>query len=331
MKKNVAVLFSGGLDSTYLVWKNLSEGNTVYPVYIEITNNQVKSVLEKNRIELLRKEFLKEFNIDDSNYKQQIRYINYLLTAGVDANESALRLRQLPVWMMGLSFMQSMEVDEIQIGYVSNDDAISYLPEIQAIYKSYENITEKQMIPLVFPLIKKHKWEMATELPKQYMKLIISCEGAHILKEKDRELIAKHSYGVSGVTTDLDYIIEYEPCCECQPCKTIMANGNYYGVYEFPENYKKRVTYNHIWALYREGYKVYDKDGNNPCHPTTLDEPKFAPYQMELPLDWYNYIPMLDDCICKGESPYSEEDKAHLKKIEKAYEDGNCKFEDTKA
>jgi hypothetical protein len=161
---------------------------------------------------------------------------------------------------------------------------------------------------------------MATELPKQYLKLIISCEGAHITKEKDRELIAKNVYGVSGVTTDPNYIIEYEPCCDCQPCKTIMATGSYYGVYKFPENYKKRVTYNHIWALYHEGYKITDKDGNNPCN-VTLDEPKFAPYQMELPLDWYNYIPMLDCCVYNGESPYDDEKKAHLGKIEMACKD----------
>jgi len=57
--KKVAVLFSGGLDSTYLVWKNLNEGNIVYPIYIEIENNITKTILEKNRIELLYKEFYK--------------------------------------------------------------------------------------------------------------------------------------------------------------------------------------------------------------------------------------------------------------------------------
>ena len=57
--KRVGVLFSGGLDSTYLVWKNLKEGNTVVPIYLEIANNEDKSKLEKNRIELLRKVFNK--------------------------------------------------------------------------------------------------------------------------------------------------------------------------------------------------------------------------------------------------------------------------------
>ena len=53
MSKKVGVLFSSGLDSTYLVWKNLKDGNTVVPIYIEIENNKRKTILEKNRIKLI--------------------------------------------------------------------------------------------------------------------------------------------------------------------------------------------------------------------------------------------------------------------------------------
>lgn len=38
--KKVGVLFSGGIDSTYLIWKNLKEGNYVIPFYVEIINNE---------------------------------------------------------------------------------------------------------------------------------------------------------------------------------------------------------------------------------------------------------------------------------------------------
>lgn len=47
MNKKVAVLFSSGLDSTYLIWKNLNEGNEVFPIYITISNNENKTILEK--------------------------------------------------------------------------------------------------------------------------------------------------------------------------------------------------------------------------------------------------------------------------------------------
>lgn len=252
---------SGGLDSTYLVYKNLKEGNTVYPVYIEITNNQIKSLLEKNRIELLRREFLKEFKLPSHGYNEPIARINYLLNVGVVANESSLHLRQLPVWMLGLSFMQSMGVDEIQIGYVSNDDAISYLDDIQTIYKSYQLICEP-MIPLTFPLTKKHKFQIADELPHQYMRLIFSCENAELVNEKDGNKLGKvgevptHDF-ISNDNEEIE-MIEYEPCCHCTPCTTIISSM-YYGKGYFPDNYKKNLYSRQISILERAGYSVKDE------------------------------------------------------------------------
>ena len=109
--KRVGVLFSGGLDSTYLVWKNLKDGNTVVPIYIEIGNNKIKTILEKNRIELLHTKFREEFN-DEKPYSEcQLKDIQYALTVDVCVNEESLYFRQIPVWLLGILFCQSLEVD----------------------------------------------------------------------------------------------------------------------------------------------------------------------------------------------------------------------------
>jgi hypothetical protein len=290
MSKKVAVLFSGGLDSTYLVYKNLKEGNTVYPVYIEITNNQVKSVIEKNRIELLRREFLKEFKHPNHRYDEPIARINYLLNVGVVADESSLHLRQLPVWILGLSFMQSMGVDEIQIGYVSNDDAISYLDEIQTIYKSYQLICEP-MKPLMFPLIKKHKFQMADELPSQYMDLIFSCENAKLVNSKDDAKLDKmeerpvHDF-VRDSDEDTIEKIEYEACCNCVPCRTIISS-NYYGKNYFPDSYKKNLYNNSISTLERAGFKVI---GERVCDKKM--DVKNDGWEVQAPIRCKEYIQM---------------------------------------
>jgi len=247
MCKKVAVLFSGGLDSTYLLWKNLNEGNEVYPIYIEIANNINKTILEKNRIELLCKEFNKEFK------NGNLYNISYIMNINVSANESSLYFKQLPIWILGLMFLQSLNVDEIQIGYVSNDDAISYLDDIQNIYKSYQAVCEP-MKPLVFPLTKMKKYIIASELPIQYRKFIISCENPKIIGSKDVEFI------------------EYEPCCKCVPCKTIISN-EYYDLFGFPND--KYARY-----LYWDGYNIIDKNGDNyfdRCNKVT-----FEPYQLEI-------------------------------------------------
>ena len=160
--KKVGVLFSGGLDSTYLIWKNLKEGNTVVPFYFEIENNGKKPMLEKNRIELLRNEFNEEFD-------GKVEYINYTLKIQVIESSSTLHFKQIPIWILGLLFGQDKGLSEIQIGYVMNDDAVSYLDDIKKIYESYSVISD-ELISITFPLYKYKKWQMLEELPEINLK-----------------------------------------------------------------------------------------------------------------------------------------------------------------
>jgi len=241
--KRVGVLFSGGLDSTYLVWKNLRDGNTVVPIYIEITNNEIKTILEKNRTKIIHKDLATEFNADKSYSDSPLKDIHDIATVGVCANEDSLYFKQVPVWIIGVLFSQGLEVDEIQIGYVGNDDAIPYLQDIQKIYKSYQAMSEK-LIPLTFPLFKTRKWEMAKDLPHTYMKNIVSCENPRIIGSEEAEFV------------------EYEPCCECTPCRTIIASDYYY-MREFPDYYQKKINEKYIRKLRQSGYKVLDKEGND--------------------------------------------------------------------
>jgi len=274
MGKNVAVLFSSGLDSTYLVWKNLKEGNVVIPIYVEIENNEIKSIIEKNRVKLLCKEFRKEFDDTKSMFeRKQVHDVVFAIKVGVHANEGSLYFKQVPIWLFSVVFLQGMDnIDEIQIGYVSNDDAISYLEDIQNIYKSYQTISEP-MKPLVFPLTKKKKYDMAHELPKQYRDLIFSCEMATIIGSKDAE------------------IIKYEACCDCVPCKHIIAD-DYYGFGEYPEQYHKNLDYTHVRALHRKGYKVIDENGKDYWNANDILCPRKEPYQLEFEFNYFS-----DDCI----------------------------------
>lgn len=232
--KKVAVLFSGGLDSTFLVWKNLKDGNEVFPIYIKIKNNKTKTILEKNRINLLYNEFFKEFESNINN-------VQYVASVDIIANEDSLYFKQMPIWIFSLMFMQSMEIDEIQIGYVSNDDAISYLDDIQNIYRSYQAICEP-MKPLVFPLTKWKKYAIFQDLPKQYRDLIISCEAPKIIGDRKAK------------------IIQYEPCCDCSSCKTIITS-NYYGLGKYPENYHNQLVIYYANQLNKLKYKVVDEKG----------------------------------------------------------------------
>lgn len=201
MPKKVIVLFSGGLDSTYLIWKNLKEGNIVKPLYFEIENNVNKPLVEKQQIKLL-------WNLFHDEFKDNIKPIEYTIKIDVDENgTNELTFKQIPIWLLGILFSIDRNYDEVQIAYVGNDDAISYLKEIKKIYKSYNEIT-KLLIPLKFPLRKCFKCDMLNELPVIYRDLTFSCENPNIISNIDNNII-------------------FEPCGDCSPCKKIIMSNNF--------------------------------------------------------------------------------------------------------
>ncbi len=115
---------------------------------------------------------------------------------------------------------------------------------------------------------------MAHKLPSNYLNLIFSCENASIIGSVDAEKI------------------EYEPCCECVPCRTIIAS-NYYEKGYFPENYSKNLKRHYARQLERLSCKVVNYDGKTINYwgeeievvEDKLDacEKKFEPYQLTIP------------------------------------------------
>ena len=200
-QKTVIVLFSGGLDSTYLVWKNLKEGNTVIPVYFEIENNENKAILEKNRINLLYNEFYREF--------EKIKRPYFPLSVSVSSGMNNLSFKQVPIWLLGLLYFQHYDANEIHIGYTGNDDVLGIIQDINKIYKSYQIINFEKLIPIKFPLSKIHKNNFIKELPKKYFDLVVSCENPTIHNKKSK-------------------FITYTPCGECAACQRII-NTDYFG------------------------------------------------------------------------------------------------------
>jgi len=224
MSKKVIVLFSGGLDSTYLIWKNLKDGNIVKPLYFEIENNMDKSSIEKQQINLL----WNQFNIE---FKDNIKPIEYTIKINIHlSGTNELTFVQVPIWLLGILFSIDRNYDEVQIAYVGNDDAISYLKEIKNIYKSYQEITNN-LIPLKFPLRKNFKHDILNELPLNYRNLTFSCENPKIISNINNNII-------------------FEPCGCCEPCKKIIISNNFdFGLDEKYNNAKKEYInkeYNYI-------------------------------------------------------------------------------------
>lgn len=227
--KKVLILFSGGLDSTYLMWKNLEEGNTVYPIYVNIGNNENKTKVELQQCKLMIKRF-------QDAYLSRCRDHHTIMDLTVYGNCNEVSLLQMPIWIMGVIYSNRLaDVDEVQIGYVMNDDAISYLDEIKKLYYSFKplmNLEDKPLPKLSFPLIKEKKWFMYEKLPWEWKNLTFSCENVRIIEEKeipitnvdDLEEPLKLSPTMKTLLP-LKKVIEFQLCGECHPCRRQKAEN----------------------------------------------------------------------------------------------------------
>jgi 7-cyano-7-deazaguanine synthase in queuosine biosynthesis len=184
--KNILVLASGGFDSTFLIYKNLKEGHKVTPLYISTFIDDIQKELEKKALYTIDAYFKFKYskNYSSREFCDMTLEIPYA---------SEICLQQPLVWIFGAYlFVQNntkfKSFDEIQIAYVMEDHALSYLNELRSLYNSLNKFIivrpdEEINIPkLSFPLIKHNKSYIfamiASELPELY-NVLHFCENPH--------------------------------------------------------------------------------------------------------------------------------------------------------
>lgn len=165
----VAVPWSGGVDSSYLIYKNLMDGNEVHAVSVRLNNNPDQRDREQSSRKIISEWFKKEF--PDKFFESDIGN-EILVYGGIN-----MVLSQPPLWVLFCHYGLNLSyVDEIHFGYIMNDDAISYLSDVENLYKSYSPFTYGKQPKLVFPLIKMKKYQIMDKLPKFIMDNISFCE-----------------------------------------------------------------------------------------------------------------------------------------------------------
>lgn len=157
-KKNIIIPFSSGVDSTALVYKALKDYdkyNSIKLVYFRIQNNENKADREQEACNNIVAQFNKLF---PNSY---IRVVHQITTE-VFGHSGISMFSQMPIWLMGLMYSCDYNTDEVWLGYCSNDDALSYIPDIQKIWASYKSISHTIKHPVLkFPLIKSKKSQRA--------------------------------------------------------------------------------------------------------------------------------------------------------------------------
>lgn len=170
MKGNLMlILWSGGLDSTYLLLTKLLEKQITSDSIVASTPIRTLSLNQKqiggNANDLIARnkitDELKNLGYEFERIECAVQYDNSehgIQPAGFDG------LVQPPIWLfMGL--VHASEHENLAIGYVLGDHCMEYLPYLRHTTDDYNYITKKD-IQLDFPLKDKHKWEIMLQWRK---------------------------------------------------------------------------------------------------------------------------------------------------------------------
>lgn len=170
--KKSYVLWSGGLDSTYLIQKLLSENpnQIVIAGYVEIMNNEAKTKTELAAVEKMS-DVLKVL------YPNRFQFRGTVYKCEVKQTSNWMPLLQMPIWISAVMSTTPHDVQDICIGYVMNDCAISYLNELQALMKTYATKLCQPNFPKIkFPLSKINKEEIHNNILGELKQFVVWCE-----------------------------------------------------------------------------------------------------------------------------------------------------------
>jgi len=172
--------WSSGFDSTCLLYKNLREGNEVYPIYIDSKRiDKVKRECELRAIKEITETLGKQFN----NYYTKLYYHeNVEVFVGSEGVGNGYSYQPF-LWIMGLFnhviSNPHIDFDEVHIGYIMNDDALSFIEDLKILWNhlfkfNRTTILGNKKIPrLEFPLKYFCKQDVLTSLKEA--NLLNSC------------------------------------------------------------------------------------------------------------------------------------------------------------
>lgn len=248
--KNVLILSSSGLDSTYLVYDNLKKGNRVTSIYVEVTNNSCKVEVEKKA--LVNQELFFKKNFPSLDYYLKLDNTSVSLR-DVDYD---LIFTQIPIWVFAVIF-NTRNIDEVQIGYVMNDDAISYLQDIKDIYNQFSSISTRELPELTFPLAKLKKHDFISNLPEELLENVTFCEWPSVF---------------DGIM---------KPCGDCPACRRYKNEGLYNKIIK--ESHQVYTISSKDFAVLSDEIKTENYGSINPPEQLQVITP--YQYKLEFPSD----------------------------------------------
>lgn len=231
------ILFSGGLDSTYLLWKEARnpENAAVWVVYADAQQGEAKKSMEKKARRRI---------IDKLNCEQDAKPI-FTLTSDSTvylANTPSAAFRQPLGWLVAAMEVVDPDIHtSVMIAYVEGDQITQNFNELKTAWQAVWSFTKQgPVVPLEFPLNHTSKVSIFKELPPDYYDEIWYCE-------------------LPSYDGDSD---DGTACGQCVPCITHATELHRYSL-------MFKASLSEMHAIYRKA------DEPQPKHPVVEDKQKF--------------------------------------------------------
>ena len=201
--------FSGGIDSTYLLWKLLSENKKILVHHCEIYNHENRTIPESIAVK----------NILNWLIDNNLKNFKYVQT-GFNYGNSFYIVKDVEV----ISFMSSVllrnpklkKIKEIAVS-ANSEDETSSPNDISSIrrLKILDAILPKNSdVKLTYPIINMSKKNIISSMPKELFKMTWFCRTPNYF-DKDNNQINSHF--------DYEKINSWEICKKCKTCKQVLS------------------------------------------------------------------------------------------------------------
>jgi len=159
-------MWSGGLDSTALIWNYLKSGHNVTAGYFAIRNNVCKIRCELRAIDRMLP-FLERYRFKFNGVMGWFKW-NY----GGNIN---FKRPECPIWI-SVCAMLTEPYDEIGVGYVLEDNVTrSDMAGFQRLFKSLQQLSHCHN-KLAYPLWRTPKQKLFNDLPPELRRFLWTCE-----------------------------------------------------------------------------------------------------------------------------------------------------------
>lgn len=216
----IAVLYSGGKDSTCRVLELLNEGYNVLPLVNTFNVHNVTDLLIRDIAVIHNLYHIRK----NGSFKGKLYQPRFLSYTAFRFDHDYMGLNQQPYNVVSLALLGETfykRCIRIEMCLISGDGGVSYIPEMKRLYNAvlkfncdYDNST-RTIPPLTFPYIKRSKIEIKEHLKSQLYNLrngfksyyVPTCQRTTI-RNINLQYQGNHAY----------LVIRFDFCGECDYC-----------------------------------------------------------------------------------------------------------------